>query len=95
MAMNQQKLMKQMQKGGMALIDENRAMQLYTSMGPGTIISGGSAANTMAGVASLGGSAGFVGKVKEDAAGREFTHDIRKAGVAFGTLPRRPDRLQG
>ena len=72
-------------KGSMALIDEKRAAKLYEMMGPTTVISGGSAANTMAGLASLGAKAGFVGKVKNDAAGREFTHDIRKAGVAFET----------
>lgn len=72
-------------KGGMALIDEARAATLYEKMGPTTVISGGSAANTMAGLASLGRRAGFVGKVKNDAAGQEFSHDIRKAGVAFDT----------
>ena len=72
-------------KGSMALVDEVRADQLYELMGPTTVISGGSAANTMAGIASLGATAGFVGKVKADAAGKEFTHDIRKAGVAFDT----------
>ncbi|HEY8161848.1 MAG TPA: adenosine kinase [Methylocystis sp.] len=74
-------------KGSMALVDEKRADELYELMGPTTVISGGSAANTMAGLASLGAKAGFVGKVKDDAAGREFTHDIRKAGVAFETPP--------
>ena len=54
-------------------------------MGPTTVISGGSAAHTMAGLASPGRRAGFVGKVKGDDAGREFSHDIRKAGVAFDT----------
>jgi len=72
-------------KGGMQLVDEARAAELYAAMGPTTIISGGSAANTMAGLASFGAVAGFVGKVKDDEAGREFAHDIRKAGVAFDT----------
>lgn len=72
-------------KGGMALVDEARSAALYEKMGPTTVISGGSAANTMAGLASLGRRAGFVGKVKNDDAGREFSHDIRKAGVAFDT----------
>ncbi|PPD45009.1 MAG: adenosine kinase [Methylocystis sp.] len=72
-------------KGAMALVGEARADELYELMGPTTIISGGSAANTMAGLASLGAKAEFVGKVKDDDAGREFTHDIRKAGVAFDT----------
>jgi len=72
-------------KGGMQLVDEARAAALYEKMGPTTVISGGSAANTMAGLASLGRAAAFVGKVKDDAAGREFQHDIRKAGVTFDT----------
>lgn len=76
-----------LRKGAMALVDEARAAALYATMGPTTVISGGSAANTMAGLASLGRRAGFVGKVKDDEAGREFTHDIRKAGVAFDTPP--------
>ncbi len=74
-----------LRKGSMALVDEGRAAELYATMGPTTVISGGSAANTMAGLASLGCAAGFVGKVKDDDAGREFAHDIRKAGVAFDT----------
>lgn len=74
-----------LRKGAMELVDEARAADLYMMMGPTTVISGGSAANTMAGLASLGRSAGFVGKVKDDDAGREFAHDIRKAGVAFDT----------
>ena len=72
-------------KGAMQLIDEARADALYAEMGPTTIVSGGSAANTMAGLASLGARVAFVGKVKEDDAGREFAHDIRKAGVVFET----------
>ncbi len=72
-------------KGAMQLVDEKRSGELYALMGPTTIVSGGSAANTMAGLASLGRSAAFVGKVKDDDAGREFAHDIRKAGVGFDT----------
>jgi sugar/nucleoside kinase (ribokinase family) len=72
-------------KGAMQLVDEARAAALYAGMGPTTIISGGSAANTMAGLASFGRSAAFVGKVRKDAKGEEFAHDIRKAGVAFDT----------
>ena len=72
-------------KGAMQLVDEARAGALYAAMGPTTVVSGGSAANTMAGLASLGRAVGFVGKVKDDEAGREFAHDIRKAGVAFET----------
>jgi adenosine kinase len=76
-----------MHKGGMALIDEARADALYDAMGPGIEISGGSAANTIVGVAGFGGRAAFVGKVKDDELGRTFAHDIRAAGVAFDTPP--------
>jgi adenosine kinase len=71
----------------MALIDEARAQAIYAAMGPSVEISGGSAANTMVGVASLGARAAFVGKVKDDTLGRVFQHDIRAAGVAFDTKP--------
>ncbi len=74
-----------LRKGAMQLVDEARAGEIYEAMGPTTIASGGSAANTMVGLASLGVRAAFVGKVKDDEAGREFAHDIRKAGVAFDT----------
>ncbi len=74
-----------MNKGTMALIDEPRAEAIYASMGPSTQISGGSGANTIAGVASFGAKAVFVGKVKDDQLGKAFTHDIRAAGVAFTT----------
>ena len=76
-----------MTKGGMALIDEARATGIYDAMGPAVEISGGSAANTIVGCASLGGRAAFVGKVKDDELGRVFAHDIRAAGVAFDTPP--------
>jgi sugar/nucleoside kinase (ribokinase family) len=74
-----------MHKGAMALIDETRAHSIYDAMGPAIEISGGSAANTAVGVASLGGRAAFIGKVKDDELGRVFAHDIRAAGVAFAT----------
>src|SRR5258706_2978933 len=76
-----------MRKGGMQLIDEARAEAIYDAMGPAIEISGGSAANTIVGVASLGGRAAFVGKVKDDELGRAFRHDIRAAGVSFETPP--------
>src|SRR6202045_1832798 len=76
-----------MVKGGMALIDEARAASIYRDMGPATEMSGGSAANTIVGVASLGARAAYVGKVKDDQIGRLYTHDIRAAGVAFETKP--------
>ena len=74
-----------MNKGGMALIDEARAEEVYGAMGSGTEVSGGSAANTAVGIASLGARAGFIGKVKEDGLGKVFGHDIRASGVAFST----------
>jgi len=76
-----------MHKGGMALIDEARAQAIYDAMGPAVESSGGSAANTIVGVASFGGRAAFVGKVKDDELGRAFAHDIRAARVAFDTPP--------
>jgi sugar/nucleoside kinase (ribokinase family) len=76
-----------MTKGGMALIDEARATSIYGDMGPATEMSGGSAANTIVGVANLGARAAYVGKVRDDQIGRLYTHDIRAAGVAFETLP--------
>jgi sugar/nucleoside kinase (ribokinase family) len=76
-----------MTKGGMALIDEAGAASIYKDMGPATEMSGGSAANTIVGIASLGARAAFVGKVKDDQIGRLYTHDIRAAGVAFETRP--------
>src|SRR5947208_9748740 len=74
-----------MTKGGMALIDEARAASIYRDMGPATEMSGGSAANTIVGIANLGARAAYVGKVKDDQIGRLYTHDIRAAGVAFET----------
>jgi len=76
-----------MAKGAMSLIDEPRAEAIYAAMGPATEISGGSAANTIAGVASFGGSAAFVGTVKEDTLGGVFSHDIRATGVSFKVPP--------
>jgi sugar/nucleoside kinase (ribokinase family) len=76
-----------MTKGSMALIDEARAAAIYRDMGPATEMSGGSAANTIVGLASLGARAAYVGKVKDDQIGRMYAHDIRAAGVAFETKP--------
>jgi sugar/nucleoside kinase (ribokinase family) len=78
---------KKLAKGAMTLIDEARADALYAAMGPGTESSGGSAANTMAGVASLGGKGAFFGKVKSDQLGQVFAHDIRAIGVSFESKP--------
>ena len=74
-----------MAKGSMALIDEARAAAIYQAMGPATEMSGGSAANTIFGVAGFGAKAAYVGKVKDDQIGRMYTHDIRAANVAFTT----------
>jgi sugar/nucleoside kinase (ribokinase family) len=74
-----------MDKGSMALIDEARAAAIYSAMGPATEISGGSAANTIVGVADFGARAAYVGKVKDDQIGKLYVHDIRAAKVAFET----------
>jgi sugar/nucleoside kinase (ribokinase family) len=76
-----------MTKGGMSLIDEARAASIYRDMGPATEMSGGSAANTIVGIAGFGARAAYVGKVKDDQIGRLYAHDIRAAGVAFDTSP--------
>src|SRR6202521_3934115 len=76
-----------MTKGGMALIDEARAASIYRDMGPAVEMSGGSAANTIVGIANLGARGAYVGKVKDDQIGRMYMHDIRAAGVAFETPP--------
>lgn len=70
-------------KGSMTLIDEDRAHHLYDVMPPAIEASGGSAANTMAGVASFGGSVAYVGKVREDILGEVFRHDIGAVGVRY------------
>src|SRR5216683_1783300 len=72
---------------GMTLIDEARAASIYRDMGPATEMSGGSAANTIVGIAGFGARAAYVGKVKDDQIGRLYSHDIRAAGVAFDTRP--------
>src|ERR1700744_4078393 len=74
-----------MTKGGMSLIDEGRAAAIYRDTGPRTKRSGGSAANTIVGIASLGARAAYVGKVRDDEIGRLYSHDIRAAQVAFDT----------
>ena len=72
-------------KGTMALVDEAQAERLYASVGQGLETSGGSAANTLAGVAQLGGRAGFIGRVRNDQLGGIFSHDIRSVGARFDT----------
>ncbi|WP_375463613.1 adenosine kinase [uncultured Methylobacterium sp.] len=70
-------------KGAMALIDEARAEALFAAMGPATIVSGGSGANTVVGAALLGAKTGFVGKVRDDELGGLFRHDLKATGVRF------------
>ncbi len=74
-------------KGAMQLVDEARARELYAAMGPAIEISGGSAANTIVGVASFGGRAQYVGKVRDDQLGEVFSHDLRAVGVGYSTPP--------
>lgn len=76
-----------LQKGGMMLVDEARADKLYGAMASTTIISGGSAANTIVGAASFGARTAFIGKVKSDESGKAFAHDIRAMKVHFETAP--------
>ncbi|MBL8665575.1 MAG: adenosine kinase, partial [Candidatus Odyssella sp.] len=78
---------KKLAKGAMTLIDEAQADALYAAMGPGTESSGGSAGNTMAGIASLGGRGAYIGKVRNDQLGQVFAHDMRAIGVSFESKP--------
>lgn len=74
-------------KGTMKLVSAAEGEAIYRQMGPTVETSGGSAANTIAGVAALGGTAGFIGKVRDDELGRIFRHDIVSLGVEFPTMP--------
>lgn len=74
-------------RGAMTLVDTERAEQLYAAMGPAMEMSGGSAGNTIAGVASFGGRAGYLGRVFEDQLGAVFAHDLRAQGVRFDIKP--------
>lgn len=74
-------------KGTMRLIDADEAESLYRRMGPGIEVSGGSVANAMAGLAALGGRAGFIGRVRDDTLGGVFSHDLRSVGVRYTTPP--------
>ncbi len=72
-------------KGGMILIDGDKALAIYEEMAPGVEVSGGSNANAVASIASLGGRGGFVGKVAKDALGDIFRHDLHAMGVEYET----------
>jgi len=76
-----------LEEDSMRLVDEEAANDLYDRMGPAREVSGGSAANTIAGLALLGCRAGFVGKVKQDQLGAVFAHDIRSLGIEFDSQP--------
>ena len=77
--------------GGMTLVDAARAQELYDAMGPAREISGGSAANTLAGLAALGAQCAFIGQVADDQLGEVFAHDIRAGGIHFATPVRAGD----
>jgi sugar/nucleoside kinase (ribokinase family) len=74
-------------KGTMALVDMARAEAIYAAMPPGVEKSGGSVANTIAGIASLGGRGAYIGKVRNDTLGGVFAHDLKSLGVRFETMP--------
>ena len=76
-------------KAAMTLIETDRAESLYAAMGQGIEVSGGSAANTIAGIASLGGRAAYIGRVADDQLGAVFGHDLRSTGAAFRSPPAR------
>lgn len=76
-----------MQRNSMNLIDESRAVELYSEMGPGIEASGGSAGNTMACYASFGGKGAYIGKVADDQLGEVFRHDMKSLGVHYETTP--------
>jgi sugar/nucleoside kinase (ribokinase family) len=80
-----------LERGGMTLVDTARAHELYGAMGPAREISGGSAANTLAGLAALGANCAFIGQVADDQLGEVFAHDIRAAGISFATPARASD----
>jgi sugar/nucleoside kinase (ribokinase family) len=82
-------------RGGMTLVDTPRAEELFAAMGPTTQISGGSAANTLAGLAALGAKCAFIGQVADDTLGDVFAHDVRSAGIAFATPARAGDPPTG
>ncbi|ANU06804.1 adenosine kinase [Paraurantiacibacter namhicola] len=75
-------------KGGMTLVDEDGAKTLYDAMGPAREISGGSAANTLAGLSAMGSQCAFIGQVADDQLGEVFAHDIRAVGIDFDTPAR-------
>ena len=85
----------QMSRGGMTLIDEARADELYEAMPPAREVSGGSAANTLAGLATLGLQCAFIGQVADDQLGKVFRHDMRATGIDFDTPAREGEPATG
>ena len=82
-------------RGGMTLVDEDRARALYDAMGPATETSGGSAANTLAGLSTLGLQCAFIGQIADDQLGEVFRHDIRATGIDFDTPARNGEPATG
>jgi sugar/nucleoside kinase (ribokinase family) len=85
----------QLDKGAMMLIDAQRALELQRKMSSTVEQSGGSAGNTLAGLASLGGTGAYIGKVKDDEMGRIFANDLKKLGTRFDTAPAQTDAATG
>ncbi|WP_394730305.1 adenosine kinase [Altererythrobacter sp. GH1-8] len=85
----------QLNRGGMTLIDEARAEELYAAMPPAREVSGGSAANTLAGLSTLGMQCAFIGQVASDQMGKVFAHDMRATGIDFDTPPREGEPATG
>jgi sugar/nucleoside kinase (ribokinase family) len=75
------------ERGAMTMVDAARSDEIYGQLGPAQETSGGSAANTAAGVASFGGRAAFIGRIADDSFGKVFAHDLRSAGVEFDVSP--------
>ncbi|WP_328705890.1 adenosine kinase [Erythrobacter rubeus] len=82
-------------RGGMTLVDEARADELYSAMPPARELSGGSAANTLAGLSTLGLQCAFIGQVADDQLGKVFRHDMRATGIDFDTPARGRDPATG
>ena len=85
----------QLNRGGMTLVDEGRADELYSAMPPAREVSGGSAANTLAGLSTLGLQCAFIGQVADDQLGKVFRHDMRATGIDFDTPVREGEPATG
>ncbi|RZV34386.1 MAG: adenosine kinase [Sphingomonadaceae bacterium] len=85
----------ELNRGGMTLIDEARADELYAAMPPAREVSGGSAANTLAGLSTLGLQCAFIGQVADDQLGKVFRHDMRATGIDFDPPARESEPATG